>query len=181
MQRSTQAFLCAAGVLLAPGMAGCGGGGGTTSTNPTPQPHSVSAVLPNGLTATVTQDGATVPVGGVFTYTLSLTNATAQPITFQPERTIGFSVGVGDELTVKNATGGQTYPAGEYSQELTPTASVTLAPGKSVSASEAVGLYNSRGAFPAVGQYFTTVTFTVLTPAGTPASATTAPLEVDAR
>lgn len=174
-------LICLGGALAATGLTGCGGGGGgsTIQTAPAPQPHSLSASLPNGLTATVAADRATVPVQGVVTYTLTLTNSTAQPITFQPMRPAAFSVDVGDVLTVRNAAGTLTYPLGEYDHGLTTVASVTLAPGKSLSATEGVGIYNTGGTFPAVGRYYTSVTFTVQTPTGALVSATAGPLAVD--
>ena len=65
-----------------PLLAGCGGGSSTTL--PDPQPRSVSAALPDGLTATLAEDRSVVAVGGVVTYTMTLTNATGSPITYRP-------------------------------------------------------------------------------------------------
>ncbi len=182
MKRSTKARLGLAGALLAPGLAGCGGSGSTPSA---PLPRSASATLPtSGLTATVTEDRTSVKSGGVVTYTLTLTNNTDRAFTFQPvRRSAAPSAGVGDALTVKNADGGVTYPQGEFGQELTAGPNTTLAPGQSLSATEAVGLGNARGAFPAVGRYFASVTFT--TQFGQEEvlleDVTVGPLEVDAQ
>lgn len=185
MKRSTKAWLGVAGVLVVPGLAGCGGSSTATATTPTPQPRSVSAALPNGLTATVTEDKFTVPVGGTVTYTLTLANKTAEPITFQPvRRSAAPSVGVGDTLTVKDAGGGTAFPQGAFAQVLEWGPSETLAPGQSLSGTLTVGGSNNNlGQFSTAGRYSASATFSVLTGPGfsSQATATTGPLEVDAQ
>jgi uncharacterized repeat protein (TIGR01451 family) len=136
--------------------------------------------LSNGLIGTVTEDNLTIPVGGTVTYTLTLTNPTTQPITFQTvKRDAGPSGGVGDALTVKDAKGSVTFPQGSFGQVVTYGPTTTLAPKTSMSGTLAVGGSKDLGQFSAAGPYFASATFTVLTPTGTPASGTTLPLEVD--
>ena len=179
MKQSVKSWLGGAGILALPALAGCGGSSSSTPT--APLPHSVSATLPaSGLTATVTEDRTSVQVGGTVTYTLTLANNTAQPITFQPvQRDARPSGGVGDALTVINSTGGEggfvtfpVFPQGGFAQVITAGPSNTLAPGKSVSGTVLVGpgspggissggVYTAPSGFPTAGRYFTSVTFTV--------------------
>lgn len=193
MKYSAKLFFCAAGALTVPGLAGCGGGGSSTTpiTPVVPLPHSVSAALPNGLTATVAEDQTNISVGGTVTYTMTLTNNTAQPITFQPiQRDTRPSAGVGDALTIGEPTGGEggilTFPLGAFTQVIAVGPSSTLAPGKSVSGTVLVGP-NGPGGFPNIGDYVARVSFNIQTgqsAAGTNttvAQATVGPLEVDVR
>ncbi|MDQ2739934.1 MAG: hypothetical protein M3Y35_15225 [Actinomycetota bacterium] len=187
MKCDTKLFLITAGVFTLPCLAGCGGGGGSSAipVGPAgPLPRSVSVPLPNGLTATVTEDRTSVALGGVVTYTMTLTNNTAQPITFETFRRDGSPTGgVGDSLTVKDAGGGTAFPQGGFAQVLEFGPSTTLAPGQSASGALTVGGNKDLGQFSTTGRYSASVTFGVLTGPGftAPVPATTGPLEVEAQ
>lgn len=188
-RRASRALVGAAGTLLVPGLAGCGGGGTNIVQGVTPVLKSPSAVvtLPNGLLGTVTEDRLTVPVDGTVHYTLTLTNISLQPITFQTvQRDTAPSGGIGDALTITDAKGAVVFPQGAFGQVVTEGPSTTLAPNQSVSGALAVGGDPALGQFSAAGAYFARVTFTVQPASATaassaPISATTAPLEVDAQ
>ena len=191
MERSVKLVFCALSALPLPALAGCGGGGGSSPTPVTPLvplPHSASAALPDGLTATVAEDRTNVPLGGTVTYTMTLTNNTAQPITFQPVRNDTFPyAGVGDELTISDSKATVAFPQGLQLGVATTGASTTLAPGKSVSGTVAVGSDKTQGHFSIAGPYTANVRFTVQTGpsvggANPPvAIMTVGPLEVDAQ
>lgn len=201
MKRSVKFVFCALGALALPGLVGCGGGGSSTTpiTPVVPLPHSVSAALPNGLTATVAEDRTSVPVGGVVTYTMTLTNNTAQPITFQPvQKDTRPSAGVGDALMVVEVAGGEgglvTFPTGGFAQVITTGPSNSLAPGKSVSGTVLVGpsgpggfaadgSYTNPSGFLVTGAYIARVSFTLQTGQDASSVVTTSvgPLEVDAK
>ena len=145
-------------------LTGCGGGGpGTTTMTPVLTPRAVSAVLPDGLTATLAEDRSTIAVGGVVTYTLTLANATAQPITYHP--IIGGAMpsgGVPAALVVKDAGGGTAFPVGPMPDLIGIGPSTTLAPGQSVSGTLAVG-GSDEGRYSAAGQYSASAFFAVQT------------------
>ena len=155
--------LSALGLLLFPILAGCGGGGGggngnsgtgttgttngTTGTtngtsgnnNGNQNPVTASAVLPDGLTGTLTESSATVSVGGTVTYTLTLANNTAGAITISaPSATtppVYFVVNDPSGVAVYNP-----MPA-------PPLTTVTLATGQSLSQSVPVQLPAAAGAY----------------------------------
>lgn len=182
MTRSAKAFVCAAFAALAlPSLSGCGGSTSTTVANPAPHPLSISATLPDGLLATVTEDRASVPVGGTVTYTMTLANTTAQPITFQAVRGGTPSAGVGDTLSLMDARGNIVYPQGAFPTIVSYGPLTTLEPGQSASGTLAVGADKNLGQFAPAGRYTATVSFAVQSPSGTPASATAGPLIVDAQ
>lgn len=132
-------WLCAAALLALPAAAGCGGSSSSSVGAPAPAPRSVSATLSDGLTATLTEDRATVAVGGTVNYTVTLTNATVQPITFQPLLGPGtLSNAVPATLEVLDPAGNLAYPLGPAAQIVFLGQSVTIAPGQSVSATRAV-------------------------------------------
>lgn len=187
MKRSMKVFVWVAGILALPGLAGCGGG--ATPTAPA-APRPVSASVPNGLTATVTEDRATVPVGGTVIYTLTLTNPTAQPITFLPVRSTDSypTGGVGDALVLTDAAGKPAFALGAFAAVVGYGQLTTLAPGKSVSGTLSVGGDKALGGFPAAGRYSARVTFRMLTGPNYPSlvavpevEATAGPLDVDAQ
>ena len=185
MKPITKAWLCAAGVLALPGMAGCGGAdtAATAPAGPAPQPRSVSAALPDGLTATLAEDRATVAVGGVVTYTLTLANGTAQPITYQPILGgVGPSGGVPASLLVLDPRGRTAFPLGALPSVVAVGPNITLAPGQLVSGTIAVGSSN-RGGYSAAGRYTASAAFTVQTgqSGASPSATAVGPLEVDAQ
>lgn len=187
MKRSMKFVFGALGVLAVPGLTGCGGGSGTTTADPiigVPEqfPRTAQAVLPNGLTATVTENGSAVSVGGVIVYRMALANNTAQPITFQTvQRDSAPSDGVGDALTVKDAKGAVVFPRGASAQVLTYGPVTTLAPGKVLLGVVPV-VDDAIVRFPAAGQYTASVDFTTVTAAGAaPTTGTVGPLEVVAQ
>jgi len=187
MKQSLKLLFCAAGVLAGSGLTGCGGGGSNPApTNPIVGPETFpqtrQATLPNGLTASVTENGTYAPVGGVIVYRMSLANNTAQPITFQPvQRDTTPSNGLGDALTVKDAKGTVVFPHGAALEVVTYGPSVTLAPGKVLSGVVPVS-DDAIVRFPAAGHYTASVDFTSVTEAGgTLSTGTVGPLTVDAQ
>ena len=163
MKKTAAAWLAVAGALTVPGLTGCGGGGGSATTPPSLSPRAVSAALPDGLTATLAEDKSAIAVGGVVTYTLTLANNTAQPISYQP--VIGAAApsgGVPAALVVKDAGGGTAFPVGPMPQFIFVGPDTTLAPGQSVSGTLAVG-GNDEGRYSAAGQYSASAFFTVQT------------------
>ena len=171
MKRTAVAWLGIASALVLPGLAGCGGGGGSSITPLPLSPRAVSATLPDGLTATLAEDRSTVSVGGVVTYTLTLANATAQPISYHP--VIGGATpsgGVPASLVVKDAGGSTAFPVGAMPAVIFIGPNTTLAPGQSVSGTLAVG-GNDAGRYSAAGQYSASALFTVQT--GTDSSSQT--------
>lgn len=180
-------FFCAVGTLTLPCLVGCGGGGGTTTTDPVigsgeQFPQTVQALLPNGLTATVTENASTASVGGVVVYRMALANNTGQPITFQTvQRDTAPSDGVGDALTVTDAKGNVVFPRGAYAQVLTYGPVTTLAPGKVLLGTVPVS-DDALVRFPAAGQYSASVVFTtVAAEGGVPSTGTVGPLPIVAQ
>ncbi len=168
--KRTAWLLWSAGALLPPGLAGCGGSS-SSSTGAAPlAPRTASATLSDGLTAILTEDRTTVPVGGTVNYTVTLTNSTAQPITYQPVYGPGSSPPVPASLTITDPSGTVVYPVGPLPQVVSIGPSVTLTPGQSVSAAQAVhttpvaGLTVSEG-YSRTGQYAATATFSAVSAA----------------
>ena len=164
----TKRWLCAA--LLVPGLAGCGGSSSPKNTADPILfvPHAVSVPLLNGLTATLLEDRSTVPVGGTVTYTATLINPTPQPITYRPiiSGSDSFSTPSAG-LIVNNSSGQAVFPLNAAAQYVGTGASVTLAPGQAISATEAVstsqipGIALAQG-YAAAGQYTATARFAVI-------------------
>lgn len=183
MKKTAAAWIGSAGALAVSGLTGCGGGGGSSTVPLPPTPRAVSAALPDGLTATLAEDRSTVAVGGVVTYTLTLANATAQPITYHP--VIGGAApsgGVPAALVVRDAGGGTAFPVGPMPQFILVGPDTTLAPGQSVSGTLAVG-GSDEGRYSAAGRYSASASFTVQAGADSSSQASTVagPLTVDAQ
>ena len=181
MKKTAAAWLGVTALLAVPILAGCGGSSGTTAMSPVLTPRAVSAALPDGLTATLAEDRATVAVGGVVTYTVTLANTTAQPITYHP--VIGGvtpSGGVPATLVVKDAGGGTAFPVGPMPAIIFIGPSTTLGPGQSVSGTLAVG-GSDEGRYSAAGQYSASAFFTLQTGTDSASQTTTTvgPLPVD--
>ena len=182
--RSARMLFYAAGVLALPGLAGCGGGSGTTPTTPPPLlPASVSAAVPDGLTATLAEDRTGVAVGGTVTYTLTLANNTALPITYRPVIGGAGPSGFPASLLVTDAQGNTAFPLGAMTAVIFIGPSATIAPGQSVSGTVAVGDNKNLGQFPAAGRYSAVARFTVQTGQDSASETATAvgPLAVDAQ
>ena len=180
-------WLCTTALLALPALAGCGGSSSSSSSAPIPTALSVSTTLSNGLTAALIQDRYTVPVGGTVTYTETLTNSTAQPISFCPVNGVGSS-NVPASVSVGNQSGQAVYPLGPYTPIVSIGPSITLAPGQAISETQVVdtnrddGLTIAEG-YSTAGQYKASAIFTIV--AGTSESgpltgATAGPLTVTA-
>jgi len=118
-------------------LAGCGGGSSDSSATGLIQS---STVLPNGLTLTLAEDKASVPVGGQVVYTETLLNATAAPIQatiIGADTDAPHSLEMYELLSVVGAAVGPiAYDGGPF-QYLPvappPITTVTLQPGQSLS------------------------------------------------
>lgn len=182
MKRNTRAIWAGVSALLvAPMLAGCGGGSSTAP--PAPQPRSVSAALPDGLTATLAEDRSSVPVGGVVIYTMTLANGTAQPITYRP--VIGGAAPSGNvpaALVVRDAGGAVTFPVGPLPQFISIGPNTTLTPGQSVSGILAVG-GSDQGRYSTAGRYNASASFAVQTGQDSSSleTVTAGPLPMDAQ
>ncbi len=183
MKQKTALLAAISAVLAVPILAGCGGGGDSSTAPTDPQPHSVSAALPDGLTATLAEDRSSVSVGGTVTYTMTLANATGQPITYRP--VIGGAAPSGNvpaALVVKDPSGRTAFPVGVMPQFISVGPSTTLAPGQSVSGTLAVG-GSDQGRYSAAGRYNASASFAVQTgqDSSSQETATAGPLPVDAQ
>jgi len=181
MSPTIRALLGVTAFLGAPLLAGCGGSSSTAPTDP--QPRAVSAALPDGLTATLAEDRSNVSVGGVVTYTMTLANATGQPITYRPVISGPAPSGnVPAALVVRDAGGGTVFPVGAMPLFISIGPSTTLTPGQSVSGTLAVG-DSDQGRYSAGGRYNARAAFTIQTGQdGSSAETVTAgPLPVDAQ
>ena len=160
-------------------LAGCGGGSGGALTST--EPRSASVQLSDGLTGTIAEDRSTVAVDRIVTYTLTLTNPTAQPVTYR--RPPG---DLPDDLpaavTVTNAQGEVIYPVVVTEIAFPVGPPETLMPGQSVSNTIAVG-GAGLGGYSAPGRYQAVAAFSVdIGETGNAlASATTGPLVVEAQ
>lgn len=133
-------------------LAGCGGGGGTGDTGGGPgpgSPLSVSVLEANGLTATLAEDKNTVAVGGTVTYTVTLANKTAAPVS------INISADAltlpPASLTVRNSGGSLVYQPIPSSP---PLSMLSLAPGQSLVSTQAVAVYSPAGTYSASATFF---------------------------
>lgn len=167
--------------LIAPALAGCGGDSRTTPMPPVSQPRSVSSTLGDGLTATLAEDKSQISVGGTVTYTLTLANTTALPITYQPVIGGATPPGFPASLIVTDAQGHPAFPLGATTAVIFIGPSTTLAPGQSVSGTLSVGSNKDLGQYATAGQYSAKATFTVQTGSGSASQVTTlvGPLTVD--
>lgn len=161
--RQTVPLLGLASVAL---LAGCGGGGGgngnstpmvvtpitsgiggtTPITTPVGTPASVTATEANGLTATLSENATTVAVGGAVTYTLTLTNNTGAVVTINAVT----STQIFTALSVRNAANAPVYTPVPGSP---PLQTVLLAPGQSLTSTQAVSAFSSAGAYSATAVF----------------------------
>ena len=142
---------CGLAALALPVLTGCGGSSSSPTSAPL-TPQTTSETLSSGLTAALTEDRTTVPVGGTVNYTITLTNSTSQPITFQPTLGSGaLSNTVPAYLEVLDPSGNVVYPVGPSAQVVILGQSVTIAPGQSVSATQAVNTIQETTATIAEG------------------------------
>lgn len=132
--KSARHFCLPVMLLLPLVLSGCGGGSNSGSNGSATTPQSVSAVAPDGLTATLSENTSRITPGGSITYTLMLTNHTHQTLTVIPVVGCGIDVpAVGGSVTITNASGITLYPLGGGCSEIGQGQSVTLAQGQSVS------------------------------------------------
>ncbi len=150
--REVRFGVCLLGLLALPLLAGCGGGGGGGSSSPTPTPIPVPSSLTvtgqtaAGLTASLTEASATVPVNGTLVYTLTLTNTTAAAI---PVRAIGDNT-PSALLTVTNPAGLTSF---QPVPGPPPFQNGSLAPGQSFTKTV------TANGFAAAGVYSASATF----------------------
>ncbi len=159
-------------------LAGCGGGGGgngnsgsgTTSTGTSSTgtsgtstgntggsgPLSVSVTEANGLTATLAEDKNIVAVGGTVTYTLTLANKTPAAVL------ISYSSATPTQppasVVVRNAVGSVVYSPLPGFPALD---NLSLLPGQSLTASQAVAAYALPGVYNATSTFSDSVNTTV--------------------
>lgn len=151
--------LCLVGSTLIPLLAGCGGGGGGGSDSGggggTPLPTtSVSAIAsPSGLKATLSESSSTVAAGGSITYTLTLTNNTGSAVTINATSNAPTQPAAG--LIIKDASGNLVYTPLPGFPALD---TVTLPSGSSLTSTQSVSAFATRGIYSA------TATFSDTTP-----------------
>jgi len=179
MKVSAKVLLWTAGALASPWLIGCGGSSLSGTNAPVLTPRSISATLSDGLTATLAEDRSTVARGGTVTYTLTLTNPTAQPVTYQP--VIG-GVSIPNapaSLVVADGQGNEAFPVGAIPNYVSIGPSVTLAPGQSVSGTQVVG-NSGEGSYSTAGQYTAIAAVGIIPGAsgGTQIGASVGPLSV---
>ena len=117
MNQRVKSVSLAAGLFSIAALAGCGGSSGSSSPALiAPQPRSVSAATANGLTATLTENVDAISRNGSVTYTVTLTNPTAQTVTMQlPPGCTGTDPAYPDaSLRVTDAGGTIVYPVGPF-------------------------------------------------------------------
>ncbi len=143
-------------------LTGCGGGGSSSQTTTMPpvttppaQTPAVSAAAADGLTATLSENAATVAPGGTLTYTFTLKNGTSAPVPLMTSLS-----GTTNEpiaaLTLTNAAGVTVYPTQHpLTGPPTPpgTGQVTLLPGQAVSKSLSLAAFGATGAYQAVASF----------------------------
>ncbi len=174
--------IIAAGLLGIPFLAGCGGSSGSSSAPLiTPQPRSVSAKSANGLTVTLNESADAASQTGSVTYTVSLTNPTAQPVTIQLATCSGFDTPnpnyPKNTLTVTNAAGTQIYPAITLQPVPPcipgPPVMQTIAPGQTLTDQKKLSINSLAAMLTAKGVY-TLNAFVVTSSVGTASSVTIA-------
>ena len=185
MSKRWKALIGTAGVLV-PSLTGCGGSSSSDTSAPALMPRSVATTLSNGLTAKLAEDRSTISVDGSVTYTLTLTNSTTQPITFQPTFGPNDVSGVSGSILLTDPSGKSEPAAGISVTPIGGTGpAMTLAPGQSVSGTEVVG--NSTAyTYSLLGPYTATASFRVVqggttTSFGMEIDAMTGPLVVTAQ
>ena len=141
--------LCLLGSALIPLLAGCGGGGGGSDsgggTTPPPPNTSITVTVPsNGLKATLSENSSTVAVGGSITYTLTLTNNTGSAVTINATSTAPTQPAA--SLIVKDAAGNLVYTPLPGVPALY---TVTLPSGKSLTSTQSVSAFATRGVYSA--------------------------------
>lgn len=138
MRSLSSFFVCLVCLVLCLTTFGCGGGSSGPS-GPDPTAVSVSATTANGLTATLAQERATVSPDTTITYTLTLTNNTAAPVTFKTQTIETQSMGKTAiplaYLQVFDDEGRVVRPGFSY-DDTVPPAETTLAPGQSLTRGE---------------------------------------------
>ena len=167
----TNRFAAVAALVAAGLLAGCGGGGSSHADLRSPA-LSASAKTPLGLTATFAEDKASVALGGGVTYTLTLTNNTSQPITY--EYISGCLVQaqhMGGVVTVKDAAGNGLFPDGNGCTAGFGPTPATIAPDKSVSDTVIFTPsdgYEGDNPFTTAGLHYATASFQISAPGTNP-------------
>ncbi|MEO7717481.1 MAG: hypothetical protein ABIY70_14875 [Capsulimonas sp.] len=145
--------LCILALATLPFLAGCGGGGGGGGpTDPISTSASITRTAPNGLTATLKESANSVSAGSSITYTYTLTNNTANPITISASSASPTRPTV--TLGINGPTGALFYAS---LPPPPPLVTATLAPGQSLTSTEVVPLGGA-------GVYSATAKFGDLTP-----------------
>lgn len=177
--------IIAAGLLGASFLTGCGGSSGSSSAPLiTPQPRSVSAKAANGLMVTLSENVDAVSQTGSVTYTVTLTNPTAQPVTIQLATCSGFATPdpnyPNNNLTVTNAAGTQVYPAITLNPVPPcipgPPVTQTIAPGQTLTDQKKLSLNSFAATITAKGIY--TLNALVVTSSSTTTTVGPLPLTV---
>ena len=145
-------------------------------------PRSVSSTLSNGLTATLTEDRSTVSVGGTVSYTVTLANNTAQPISYQPIYGGYSAPPIPAALIVSNPASQTVYPLGATPALGYVGQPVILAPGQSLTETQTVTTNTNNGltiagGYSTPGQY-TASTFLSFSSATQQSDGTVGPLTV---
>lgn len=168
--------VCALVVLAAAFLAGCGGGTDSVVSDPTALV--ASQILPNGLTASLSQDKTVVATQSEVTYTVALANTTSAPITFTTrQNNVTSEVLPETEIRITDASGNFVNGRSKSASRLPPLygrTSVTLAPGQSLSYA-----YPFPTLFAKPGRYQATARFSTDESGGL--SATVGPLVIVAR
>jgi hypothetical protein len=145
-------------------------------------------MLPDGLTAQISEPSATVAVGSSITYTLTLTNNSSQAITYTYGGSDEGINMVGGLVSITNSAGKQTFPSTGLTGPAE-TVSENIASGQSVTATINISIVEGAAVntssidvgsspFPTAGVYNATATFSGT---GTTAANTLPPLAVVAQ
>lgn len=126
LQKLSLLFVCLACLVAS----GCGGGGSNGPNGPGPTAMSVSAATARDLTATLSQEQATVSPDTTVVYTLTLTNNTAAPVTFKTQQ-FADSPPVLGSLQVLDDKGNVARPGYPF-DGTGPLTEMTLTPGQSL-------------------------------------------------
>lgn len=156
-------------------LTGCGGGGGSSATAPTPPVLSpgplppvpipaptlaVSAPALSNFTATLSENAASISVGGTVNYTVTLANTSSTPATILTNTSNGVSVPIAT-LRVSSSSGQTLYPPvsqpGARPQDGPPpppsSGVVTLQPGQSLSQTRALAVFSKADTDQAVATF----------------------------
>lgn len=143
--------------LIVPLLAGCGGSGSASAPAiPTPTVITANAINSDGLTGTLTESAATVPVGSSIQYTLALTNTTNQAVLIHaPYFGQTPSVVVPLYLEVDNSAGNRVYPSTSVTGLGAPSRTLdeTLQPGQTISEVVPVSGFTTKGLYTARAQF----------------------------